>query len=1607
MMSESGEKEGYGDNECVAPETEKTPNWSSYKLIVDPVLESGKEKIYRYDGLHFSAPIDENYVGPPKEVTFARLNDNIKAGFLMDMCRKFGEIQEAEVLYNPKNKKHLGIAKVIFETARGANDAVQKLHSTSVMGNRIHVELDPKGEKRMQYFQLLVSGLYTPFTLPLGEEAWGPQSPTNSSDSHNEYDTVKHLSHGLLSSSSSVFGSSSFDCSTPMSMDTAYSSMHQDTPCSFWQDTPHGSPTSHSNPGTPPRSEGLVNPTDTQSETQFYKNHTQSTPLNTSESQHTCHNPYLVQLMPQTPNTGQRSSISLIQSSWTSKGHIVSGGQSRKCRAPQGGHKDRVWGTKYQNAYNRRPEHRYIHRPGFNRSHYRSGCTTNLVPLVTFQGTAKPQPNGSLIHCSSSTKKPSGQTLIETRTGSMDKQAVMPVSQRGNLCQIQTLCSQPLGKSLVVPQTTISNCFNSSPHVPFVQQQDTNVIQAPELCIPPATKRSPSTEQEPSSLDSRIKMLLGTQSLDSGENEETLNSEDLVSPNIPQVLSKSGPYSPQSPDASPTVNFSTASGPCSSTQQTAVKISFKDVNSFQISVSANKEEETQPSNKPLSKIPVISTTQPAQEPHLAAMNMLSLRPEPSEQHSQPGTGLSTASSVFPCPPPPPVLLPPAGFPTVPPPVLPPMCGTSCPALPPVPVRIAYPPPNFSVSPLPLSLPPKIPMGQINRPPRWTNPPPSACLPIPTRITQGKSHTVFPSPFSIPPPLTPFTCVDEIRQAPCPGFNSAAVPVYRAPWPPTQLPAFDPLVPPPGYLPMTGSLHKATVDGVIVAVAAELRVIVKKDIYRRMIESVAFAAFDQWWDERENSAKISVVSVKSGERKEKEIVPLRVLEPCQTAEGTGSGSTIPGTGLGLGLRSILKLPSFKVKRKDPSGEDPGETKKSCPSSSSGQTLLFQEAGQETHMQDEEADKPQKEQGVSAVKRRHARPLELDSDDEEEQDEKQTEENEEEDSGNKEKFGLEQEECRNTNIANTDQEEDDEEEGEGGGEEGKCLFVKVDETFIDKEVISIASSDSSINADYESTLSSRSDTRSSNDSRYSSDREESDGDDVESPSSEAPEEERAVEEIWISSDDDDGDDVEEYVSHTPASSSANFWGDELELPLTPSAPLSNDGDPDDNLLASDGQQELRVQVFLHSYGCQDPVSQHLSNKLELSDPATLPSAYESPELQCPPSPTFRQFSSDEGLETDMIDLLEESATLRPPTPTGSQTDSEPELELRMSPTAADEVELPCTPGGSETEPETLPLSPTPSPCLPPPPSPTGFHLFPSPPLYLSSPPLFSSYPAYDETPKTPGRTNREEQIRHTAEITMQRMAMHSPFPSSFLSVSPHTGSGVPRTPGRDITPSSPLSEESEVLFQQREHWRSQSPRYSQQIHIRSTSSSPYSSDSSSSGTQDLRFSTNQLAHFNDLRRRRERMQRKRRMILLQGNKRNKDNYQHVSLQGSVAKSSSCVAASYLSKELAADAKKPLQGLENRLENRLQQRPLGNQRLPEPLYPWRKRKSCLHSFVFAPRSKRRERLLINAVWTKGVNSEEIGHLKASYERMLLQSNTFDWLRSTHWVPHPHILT
>lgn len=85
------------------------------------------------------------------------------------------------------------------------------------------------------------------------------------------------------------------------------------------------------------------------------------------------------------------------------------------------------------------------------------------------------------------------------------------------------------------------------------------------------------------------------------------------------------------------------------------------------------------------------------------------------------------------------------------------------------------------------------------------------------------------------------------------------------WPP--LPKFDPSVPPPGYEPKKEDPHKATVDGVLLVIVKELKAIMKRDLNRKMVEVVAFRAFDDWWDKKERLAKVGFHILSAGSQGE--------------------------------------------------------------------------------------------------------------------------------------------------------------------------------------------------------------------------------------------------------------------------------------------------------------------------------------------------------------------------------------------------------------------------------------------------------------------------------------------------------------------------------------------------------------------------------------------------------------------------------------------------------------------------------------------------------------------------------------------------------------------
>lgn len=77
------------------------------------------------------------------------------------------------------------------------------------------------------------------------------------------------------------------------------------------------------------------------------------------------------------------------------------------------------------------------------------------------------------------------------------------------------------------------------------------------------------------------------------------------------------------------------------------------------------------------------------------------------------------------------------------------------------------------------------------------------------------------------------------------------------WPLPSVPKFNPTVPPPGYDTQKEDPHKATVDGVLMVIVKELKAIMKRDLNRKMVEVVAFRAFDEWWEKKERSAKVRI------------------------------------------------------------------------------------------------------------------------------------------------------------------------------------------------------------------------------------------------------------------------------------------------------------------------------------------------------------------------------------------------------------------------------------------------------------------------------------------------------------------------------------------------------------------------------------------------------------------------------------------------------------------------------------------------------------------------------------------------------------------------------
>ncbi|KAM6247018.1 histone-lysine N-methyltransferase SETD1B isoform 2-T2 [Porphyrio hochstetteri] len=1235
-------------------------HWRSYKLIIDPALKKGQHKLYRYDGQHFSMPnsgiapvdcvrdprigriwtktkelelsvpkfkIDEFYVGPvpPKQVTFAKLNDNIRENFLTDMCKKYGEVEEVEILYNPKNKKHLGIAKVIFATVKGAREAVQHLHNTSVMGNIIHVELDTKGETRMRFYDLLVNGLYTPQTLPVGTEQ--DVSPTVN-ETLQLTDSLKRLKESNLPSAGSSVTPNS---STPFSHDTAYSSCRQDTPNSYSQFTPQSQGTPHTpRLGTP------------FSQDSTYSSR-QTTPVY---------------------HFGQES-----------------------------GYKPRRHETKFTDAYNRRPGHHYVHNSAVYGSNSQPGYrdqTTSSRPSSTGLEDISPTP---LPDSDDDEPIPGTASLSQNSRGTSEA-SMTPIDQLSRTSKIETS----------------------------------------------ETKEMVPGDQTPTS----EKMDEGQHS--SGEDMEISDDETNPAP--------------------------ITSAECAKT--------------IVVNSSVNNTAVMAPSIPPLP---------PPGFP-----------PLPPPPPPQPG---------FPMPPP----LPPPPPPTHPAVTVPP---------PPLPAPPGVPPPHI-LPPLPPFHPGMFPVMQVDMISvlgnQWGGMPMSFQMQTQmlSRMMQAQNTYQYP----------PFVTgrMQFVNLPPYRPFSMGAALARGQQWPP--LPKFDPSVPPPGYEPKKEDPHKATVDGVLLVIVKELKAIMKRDLNRKMVEVVAFRAFDDWWDKKERLAKASLTPVKSGGELEEKPKPKDRITSCLLENwNKGEGLGYEGIGLGIGLRGAIRLPSFKVKRKEPpEAASAGDQKRIRPSTSVDDE--DEESERDRDASDTTSDLSKKDAEAVGLRRRPARPLELDSEGEEgdetsgkeeESSSEKEEEQEEEGALVKAAPGKEEEEDDEEDEdddEDDDDDDDDEEEDDEEEETGIDTSDKEEEQDSEEDVASPSSSKAEVESSDESEDSSEFESSSDSD-----DEDEEDDDDEDEEEEEEEEEEVAEDQ-----------DREPMVAETEHESAGHELPDDeretiLELyPVDDYMDATGLGLAEPALAVKDeGMEEIRVgegecgevpeasiaaETLKHLVMERDQETKLVLSPICRPAEESEPAAMLEPEVQEGPKPESQD-------EEKALCLSTPVGVFGEPLPNKSSffsksDDSSLEAHVKTKlPSAAEEDNrLPRTPGRevmihSETDTLLLPAHKVPSSMLPLPSTP-GKEESLVPPEKFPEQLMVTKTSVEEEIPRTPGRdilaksshplskSQSTDTVPATpgsdAPLTGSSLTLSSPqvpgSPFSYPSQSPGINSGIPRTPGRDFnfTPTFP--------------------------------------------------------------------------------------------------------------------------------------------------------------------------------------------------------------------------
>uniref|UniRef100_A0AAY4DCQ1 [histone H3]-lysine(4) N-trimethyltransferase n=2 Tax=Denticeps clupeoides TaxID=299321 RepID=A0AAY4DCQ1_9TELE len=1201
-----------------------------------------------------------------------------------------------------------------------------------------------------------------------------------------------------------------------------------------------------------------------------------------------------------------------------------------------GAYRSRRQGSTYQNSYNH-----YRHRAwAFSRSRHTAGPTAlfpnssqRIRPFYPPNRPSHPPPayrkhagfTGKHNICLTSSSPPSkGPTTDpQAQAHSIRPSRSLPLSSSG----VDFHSDEGADVTKTLEETV---CRAAPPQTPDQEHSSSSQLSGQERSFSPRPS-TPQTSQIPkspvrepergTSLDSRIEKLLTDMQESNFPLLEVRNSHSDRSTTCPSSHISPGPG-----DTSVTV------------------FALEEVSPKPLSDSAD-EEEGELAESPFTAHP--GSSSPAS---ISKTNMDISR----GQHGEPMASVGDIASPRMPPPPVPILVPPPGFPLLPPPPgfhlispsAPPPAGPP-PSLPPV--LPGFPP----TIPKPL-FPPVIPLSQINGPP--------GCPKVPAP-PQETCKNVFPPPPLVPlppfpPPAPPFMGGAALPQGAVHSYSNMGL---QPPWPPPFFPRFDPTVPPPGYVPPRDPPHKATVEGVLASIATELKSIVKRDLLRRMIEVVAFGAFDQWWQEQEQTAKMSAPTPK----------PAAAAQPVSSSlkeDKFRPDGKVPGA------RGTPRLPSFKVKRKEPRGLEPKSNKPGLSCSS--------RAGEEVDFPEEELSR--KEAQIPGAKRRHARPMELDSEGEEDEPE--------EHSGTIEESICQREKER---VEMGNQLHDQIVDGEGNEDVAP-------EEYAAHEAISVSSSI----RDYDSSSTSSTDysvsEETSDTSSFDSGNDEDDDDDSysEDGSSRSRSDDTTTgpreEKRWLVTSDE-----EDNVPQSPWSLRSD------EVPPTPSAPMPPNGYLERALL--DGGREESGEE-----GDGLVLGVGLPDSLIALPPEDL-------DLVCPPSPSFGDLSEElESVSGVEVQAVDDGENQRPPTPTGSASDSDVDLQLRsaLSPPAGEEVGRPHTPGrGMEMEGSAglmlFPPPPTPL-CLAPPASPTGLVHSPS---QLLCHPLQSSYPAYEEIPRTPGRTTN-------SVPAYGRRSRENPL---MLHLSPHERSpcpisAIPRTPGRDLVDMSPLpfdrstadfSDGLEFRIHHREPWRGTSPLSSVPGQAWTICSPAPFLGSSPPGEGD-RFLSRSRAFCartwitcqldaNPHTRMQHNSHLKKNLgsetpsgsSISQRDKRNLEN-----VNGWSSGRRGLHIVSRESCEVSGARKRPLRGLENLEDQRLAVR--------DRRYRHRRRRcSSAHLAIspagpaFLPRSDREERWALHAVWREGVDEQEVRYLQESYEKML--RSDCDWLTAVRWVTHP----